>query len=174
MWQDTKNKYGAISKLLHWGMALLIIQQFFKFAGRINDNQHWLGETFGPWHASIGFTILLLVVVRLLWVAKQWRQRPVTPGLIGLAAKLGHVGLYLCMLAMPLTGIAFLVGNGYGLKVFGSQLIAGTGEETAWLLNLGSLHSPLAWLFALLVVGHIGAALVHHFKFADDTLKRML
>ena len=78
------------------------------------------------------------------------------------------------MIAMPLTGLAVMLGNGYGLKVFGMQLIARSGVETPWLASLGSLHSPLAWLFLLLVVGHVGAALFHHLVKKDDTLRRMV
>ena len=174
MWQDSKQRFGSLTKWLHWGMALLIFQQFFKFAGRINENKHWLGETFGPWHGSIGALILLLVIVRLLWASTQKNQRPITPGLNGTLARLGHWALYLCMFAMPLTGMAYMLGNGYGLEAFGVQFVDKSPEKIEWLISLGSLHSPLAWLFALLVLGHIGAALLHHVFFKDDTLKRML
>ncbi|WP_286639792.1 cytochrome b [Thiopseudomonas alkaliphila] len=174
MWQDSKQRYGTFSKLLHWGMAILFLQQFFKFAGRINDNQHWLGNTFGPWHGSVGSLLLLLVIVRLVWAFSQRRQRPSTAGSLGLLAKLGHGVLYACMLAMPLTGIAFMLGNGYGLTTFGMQWVAKSPDTIPWLVALGNLHSPLAWLFVLLVLGHIAAALGHHWLLKDNTLKRML
>jgi cytochrome b561 len=67
-----------------------------------------------------------------------------------------------------------MLGKGYGMKVFGLQLIAKTGLKTEWMISLGNLHSPLAWLLLALVVGHIGAALFHHFIKKDDTLKRMV
>lgn len=40
--------------------------------------------------------------------------------------------------------------------------------------NIGQLHSSLAWMLTVLIVGHIGMALIHHFVKRDDSLKRML
>lgn len=41
---DSKERYGSITRIFHWGMALLIIWQFMKFFDRINDGEHWIGE----------------------------------------------------------------------------------------------------------------------------------
>jgi len=38
----------------------------------------------------------------------------------------------------------------------------------------GALHSPVAWLLLVMVIGHIGMALVHHVVKKDNTLRRML
>jgi cytochrome b561 len=174
MINDSAERYGALSRFFHWLMALLIIQQFFKLADRINDGEHWLGDTFGPWHLSIGASLLALVLLRLLWAFSQRAKRPSDEGAAGLAARAGHGLLYLCMLLMPVSGVLYMLGNGYGLKIFGTQLIARSGEKTQWMLSLGELHSPIAWIFLLLLIGHIGIALLHHFIRRDDTLRRML
>ena len=171
---DSAQRYGAITRLLHWGMALLILAQFLKLGDRINDGEHWIGQTLVPTHVSIGVLSLGLIVLRLLWAVVQRRQRPLPDDSIALLVKAGHGLLYLCMVAMPLTGLAIMLGKGYGLKFCGMQLIARSGEQTPWLISVGNLHSPLAWLFVLLVLGHIGAALFHHFVKKDDTLRRMV
>ncbi|MFC4207321.1 cytochrome b/b6 domain-containing protein [Vreelandella malpeensis] len=36
-----------------------------------------------------------------------------------------------------------------------------------------ALHSPLAWLLLVLVLGHAAMALVHRIGLKDDTLSRM-
>lgn len=170
---DSAQRYGTVSRFLHWGMALLILLQFLKLGDRINDGEHWVGQTLVPSHISLGAALLALIVLRVLWAAAQRRQRPLHEGPTAFLVKAGHGLLYLSMIAMPLTGLAVMLGNGYGLKVFGVQLVAHTGLETPWLASVGSLHSPLAWLFLLLVLGHIAAALFHHFVKKDDTLRRM-
>ena len=170
---DSAQRYGTITRLLHWGMALLILLQFLKLGDRINDGEHWIGQNLVPTHVSIGVVLLVLIVLRLLWAVKQRQQRPLPEGSIALLIKAGHGLLYLSMIAMPLTGLAIMLGKGFGLKLFGLQLVARTGVETPWLASLGGLHSPLAWLFLLLVLGHIGAALFHHFVKKDDTWRRM-
>lgn len=174
MINDSATRYGALSRFFHWLMALLIIQQFFKLGDRINDGEHWLGDTFGPWHLSIGATVFVLVILRVLWALRQRTNRPTHQGAFAWAVGAGHGLLYLCMLLMPVTGVLYMLGNGYGLKVFGTQLVARSGEETQWMLNIGELHSPIAWLLLVLLVGHIGIALLHHFIKRDDTLRRML
>jgi cytochrome b561 len=170
---DSAQRYGAITRLLHWGMALLIGWQFLKLGDRISEGEHWIGQTLVPWHISIGGLLMVLIVLRLLWARGQRQQRPQPAGPTALLVKAGHGLLYACMLLMPIAGIFLMLGNGYGLKVFGLQLVAKTGVETDWMISLGSLHSPLAWLLGILVVGHIGAALSHHIVKKDDTLKRM-
>jgi len=173
MRNDSPNHYGGTTRLLHWGIALLALLQFMKLGDRIDDGEHWIGQTIVPWHISVGACIFVLAIVRLWWAARQRPNRPQPEAMAGMV-RLGHGLLYACMLLMPLTGIAVMVGNGYGLTVFGVNLITKTEVETPWLSAIGSLHSPIAWIFLALVLGHIAAALYHHVVRGDQTLRRML
>src|SRR5690606_31194716 len=138
-----------------------------------NDGEHWVGQTLVPWHVSIGFTLLVLVVLRLLWVAKQMGNRPEQDPATVVLVRLGHGLMYVGMALMPITGNLYMIGNGYGLTVFGVQLAA-KGEEVAWMASLGNLHSPIAWILLILILGHIGIALVHGFIKKDGVLQRMI
>ncbi|WP_282450850.1 hypothetical protein [Marinobacter bryozoorum] len=40
MLKDSKERYGTLTKWLHWGMALLIGWQLMKFGDRIADGEH--------------------------------------------------------------------------------------------------------------------------------------
>ena len=173
MINDSKQRYGSVSKIFHWGMALLIGWQLLKLSDRISDGEHWVGLTLVPWHVSIGTLLLGLIVLRLLWVIKQRRQRPQQNPATAMLVKVGHGLLYAGMLLMPITGILLMLGGGYGLTAFGVEIFV-KGEEIAWAASFGSLHSPLAWAVTLLIIGHIGIALVHHFVQRDGTLTRML
>ena len=117
--------------------------------------------------------LLVLVLLRIFWSASQLSRRPLHDPATAWLVKAGHLALYACMAAMPITGVLYLVGNGYGLKVFGQQLVE-KGPEIAWAASIGGLHSPLAWLTVLLVIGHIGAALYHRLVKRDDIMQRML
>lgn len=176
MSRDTKERYGLVSRLFHWGIAVLVAWQLLKIFDRIDDGEHWVGQTLVPYHISIGVLILVLAVFRILWALGQRDNRPEAPPppVMAFLARAGHVLLYACLLLMPLTGIAIMVGNGYGLEVFGMQLVAG-GGEIQWLADIGgALHSPVAWLLLVMVIGHAGMALVHHFVRKDGVLRRML
>lgn len=173
MVKDSTKQYGSVSKLFHWVMAILVGWQLFKFGDRIVDGEHWVGQTLVPWHVSIGSLFLLLVVARIVWTLSQRKHRPVQNPATATLVKTGHFLLYACMVLLPVTAIMLMVGNGYGLTAFGMQIVP-RGEEIAWAASLGTLHSPLAWIFAALLIGHIGIAFIHHFVKRDDTLKRML
>ena len=67
MIHDSRERYGALTKLLHWSMALLVFWQLLKFGDRIFDGEHWVGQTLVPWHVSIGSLMLLLILRRLCW-----------------------------------------------------------------------------------------------------------
>ncbi|MCQ4303487.1 DUF2218 domain-containing protein [Stutzerimonas frequens] len=170
---DSRTRYGTVSRVFHWLMALLIVWQFLKLGDRIAEGEHWVGQTLVPWHVSLGAVLLVLVLLRIFWSASQLSRRPLHDPATAWLVKGGHLALYACMMAMPVTGVLYLVGNGYGLKVFGQQLVE-KGPEIAWAASVGGLHSPLAWLTVLLVIGHIGAALYHRLVKRDDIMQRML
>lgn len=172
MLKDSKVRHGTLTKWLHWGMALLIGWQLMKFGDRIADGEHWVGQTLVPWHVSIGSLLLVLIVARLIWAASQHKHRPEQDPQTARLVKAGHGLLYAGMLLMPFTGIMVMLGGGYGVNAFGLQIVA-KGEELGWAATLGTLHSPLAWALTMLIIGHIGMTLLHHFR-GEDVLKRML
>jgi len=173
MLHDTPARYGTLSKFLHWSMSLLFLWQLLKLGDRINDGEHWIGQTLVPFHGSIGLILLVMIVLRIVWSLKQRNQRPPYEPATAWLAKIGHFGLYVMMVLMPLSAILLMIGKGYGLKFFGMQLVA-RGPEIPWAASLGEFHSPLAWITLLLILGHIGAALFHRFVKRDDIMQRML
>src|SRR5690554_6177966 len=68
---DTKQRYGLVSRLFHWGVALLVLWQVMKIFDRINDGEHWVGQNLVPWHVSIGSLLLVLIVLRIVWALGQ-------------------------------------------------------------------------------------------------------
>lgn len=173
MINDSRDKYGSVSRLFHWLMTLLILWQFLKLGDRISEGEHWIGQTLVPWHVSLGVLLFVLVVLRIVWFVRQYKQRPLHDPATASLVKSGHFALYACMVLMPITGLLYMLGNGYGLKVFGTQLVA-KEPEIDWAASIGSLHSPLAWLTVILVLGHTAAALYHHYVKRDDIMRRML
>jgi len=173
MLQDSRERFGVLTKTLHWIITVLIFWQLLKLGDRIDDGEHWVGETLVPWHVSIGSLLFLLILARILWAVSQRGQRPLHDPKIERLVKVGHGLLYLCMLLMPLTGMMVMIGEGYAVEVFGMQLVP-KSEGIPWAAAVGNLHPPLAWLLTLLILGHIGMAFIHHFVMRDDTLKRML
>lgn len=125
------------------------------------------------WHISIGSLLLLLIVLRIIWAFTQKNNRPEQDPATALLVKAGHGLLYLCML-LPVTGLMIMIGNGYGWSPFGKQLVARGATDIEWMATLGSVHSLIAWTLLILVVGHVGMALLHQLVKKDGVLRRML
>lgn len=172
MWFDSSRRYGRVTRLFHWGMTVLIFWQLLKIFDRIDDGEHWVGQTLVSWHIWIGSLLLVAIVARLVWVAVQ-PARPAQAGATAGWARLGHGLLFAGMLLMPVTGVLSMVGRGYGWAPFGLQIVP-RGEEVEWMITVGSFHSPIAWALLILILGHIAAALLHHFVWNDDSLKRIV
>lgn len=173
MIKDSPERYGRVSIFLHWLMAVLIGWQLLKIGDRIGDGEHWIGQTLVPWHISIGTLLLCLIVLRTLWALSQRGHRPLQIPATAALVRIGHGLLYAGMVLMPVSGVLAMIGGGHGLTVFGLELV-GEGEEVPWMESLGDLHSPIAWALLILIAGHTGIALIHHFIQRDDTLRRIL
>lgn len=173
MLYDSQEKYGAVSRFFHWVMTVLIFWQMLKLFDRTNEGEHWVGQVLVPWHISIGVLLLVLIIGRLGWFISQRANRPPADEQLAVFVKVGHGLLYLGMLLMPVTGLAYMVGKGYGLTVFGVQLVA-KSDGIAWLASIGGLHPYIAWTLLVLIAGHIVMAFVHQFIKKDGLLQRML
>lgn len=128
-------------------------------------------------HISVGLSILGLVALRLVFRVVG----PVPPPSaalsrpVHLAATVAHVLLYALLVATPLVGIylAFLRGNEvtfFGLFTIPSPVAV---DRTA-ARQVVEVHELLANALVVLALLHAAAALVHHFVFKDDVLRRML
>jgi cytochrome b561 len=172
MIHDSPTRYGIVTRALHWITVILILLQFLRFTGKYIDPSHWINTTLKPLHGSLGFLLLIVVILRIVWLLAQYRYRPI-PEQFAQLARGAHLLMYILMVLMPLTGIAYVLGRGGSIAVFGHVIIP--AESGHYLLEaVGSYHSKIAWILLILVIGHIGAALHHHFIRRDDTLKRML
>ena len=175
--KNTPEQWGAISKLLHWLVAVLVVLMA------------WLGLTMGDLpngpdkvatyalHKSIGLTILGLVVLRLGWRLYAGAPRPVpgTPAWQDRVAGISHWSLYLLLLAMPLSGWMLNSAAGFPLQWVGlGRIPALVGENHELRERAEDMHELLFWILALLVLTHVAAALFHHVFQRDATLLRML
>ena len=96
------------------------------------------------------------------------------PPLLQRAAHAGHIALYLLMIAIPLSGWLMSSAKGFQTVYFGVLPIPDLlvkNEELGKALK--QVHELLNWALILLVLGHVGAAIKHHFIDKDGLLWRM-
>lgn len=158
-------RYDGIARLLHWliGIALLAQIGFGFLLDEIAPRGTPARGAVINLHKSVGLLLALLIVLRLLWRLRH--RPPAWPATLSVrqqrAASLGHCALYACMLIMPLS--AYLGSNfsPHGIKFFGHALAPWGPDLPGVYAVFNLLHIGTAWLFTLLIVGHVLMAFRH-------------
>ncbi len=170
--------YNKTYKLLHWGMALLVIAAIalVEFRGWLPSKDMKHEAVF--LHIQAGLGIFCLIWVRIIWRATHDVPPivPAPPGFQQKAAGWAHALLYLLMAALPFLGILALQSKGKDVAFLGWTLPA-LLDEDKWLsysLSFRNVHETLGNLLMAAIAFHVLAALVHHFHVRDNTLRRML
>ena len=174
--RDTPEKYGLVSRTLHWSMAALFAWQFLGMGLDAVAENTAIAKFFKSTHSVFGALLFLLVAIRAAWALSNRAARPAHgPGPLGRAAVAGHLALYALMIVVPALALLRSYGSGRGLNVFGLfQLIPATGVRVDWMVAPASaLHGFLAWTLLALIGGHIAMVFVHRGLLRDDTLAKM-
>jgi len=190
-------RYGAIAIALHWVIALCIIAMIpmgFWMTDAIREpGTQALAYRVFQFHKSVGFLILGLTVVRIVW--RLAHPAPALPAAMkpweAFAARVTHAAFYGLMLALPLTGWLY-VSTGWAVSAdralavptswFGLLSIPHLpwiGEASAALRRTVAFqamgaHAMLAWTAVALIALHVGAALKHQFLERDGVLAHMV
>jgi cytochrome b561 len=177
-------RYSAVAIALHWLIALGIL-------ALIGIGLAMTHLTLAPLtqfqlyqlHKSIGITVLLAVLLRILWrIFHRPPPLPALPRLEKAAAEGMHWLLYVLMVVLPVTGWALVSVSPfnlptvlYGLVPWPHLPVLATLKDKAPVEAVMKLvHGKLGWLLLTLILLHVGAALRHHFVLRDGVLRRML
>ncbi|WP_226664595.1 cytochrome b [Microbulbifer aggregans] len=171
--RDSQSSHRA----LHWIMAVLVFALLCSgyYMTYVSD------YTLYHWHKSLGVVVAGLLLVRIsLRLVRPWRSSLKRRWEVSVS--LYHWLLLTVLLVMLLSGLNYSGFGGYGITLFGLELLAvnlGPGNEivpiSAGLSAIGQqVHVTTGYLLLLLLAIHIGAALKHHFIDRDNTLVFML
>ncbi len=170
-------RYTRTAIFLHWLVALGLIGTF-SLGFYMEDLS--LSPTklkLYSWHKWAGISLLALAVVRLAWrMSHPAPDFPQTMSRLSrLAAHAGHWLLYALMLAIPVSGWLMSSAQGFQVVWFGVLPLPDLVAKNAGLGELlNDVHVVLNYTLLVAVVGHVGAALQHHFIKKDTVLTRML
>lgn len=175
--KNTADRWGAISQLLHWTIAALILYMAYLglTMGDLPNGPSKI-QTYAL-HKSVGITILGLVALRLLW--RLYADSPAhvagTPTWQLRIAGVTHLAIYGLLFAIPISGWVLNSAAGFPLQWFHLVNLPHIVERNHDLHELAEeAHELMFWGLALLVVLHAGAAFYHHLFQGDATLARML
>lgn len=171
-------RYGAISVVLHWLVAIAVYGMFALGLWMVTLSYYdgWYHQA-PELHKSIGIVLMLVLVIRLIW--RRLSPPPVPLAsysrLTRISAVVAHVSLYLLLFAILFSGYLISTADGKPISVFGLFDVPATIADAGSQADLaGDIHLWLAWTVVILSVLHGLAAFKHHFIDKDDTLKRML
>lgn len=175
--RNSAQRYGAIPKTIHWLTAMLIVLGWM--LGTFGDALPRAAQPGGLFiHISAGLAVLALLVVRIGWRVFDPPPLPETTRLGrwgGVAATLGHFGLYALLLAVPVAGIVLQLARGDAVPVFGLFDIASPWTaDRAFARSVKEIHNILANMLVILAALHAAAAIFHTVVLRDRTLRRML
>ncbi|MFM9941101.1 MAG: cytochrome b [Hyphomicrobiaceae bacterium] len=172
--------YSPTARKFHWWTVALIaimipLGFYMVYRGEATKFDATTGRLYDL-HKLIGFTILWLVIARLVYRLRngappdeptlEWWQKA--------ASHLTHWGLYALLLAIPLLGWI-------GVSLYGARSIFGvvslpplTAVDQDASARVFFFHLWGAVLLCLMIGAHVGAAIFHHVIRKDGVLRRML
>lgn len=185
MTETRSPRYTSVAIGLHWaiaGMLLGLIWLGWNMHGPNGREVEWAYQM----HKSIGITVLILTIARVIWRAKN--PPPPLPeemkALEKSASHFVHMAFYAIMILIPLGGwaLASMAKVQVPTVLFGTvswphiPIISGLSPEMkASLYEIVSLfHSNSDKLIIALLALHIGGALKHEFSEEDGVLKKMI
>lgn len=174
--KNDAQRYGAVAQTLHWTIVALIVIQV-SLAIMADDLPAGLEKlVIVTRHKSFGITILALVILRIVWrLLNRPPPLPPMPRWQNIAAHVSHWGMYVLLLAMPLSGWMMSSSANYPVSWFGLfQLPDLVGPSKPLNDVMHDLHETFAVMLLTLIGVHIAAALKHHFWDGHGLLWRML
>lgn len=171
------NRYTSLQITLHWLTFIMVVIAYGTMEFRwLAQRGSWQGFALIITHFSAGSIVLITMLLRL-WL----RLRHPTPKILPPSprwqtgiAHLTHLCIYLLFIILPVFGLLSRYLKGRDWWLFGIPMPVAEVPNPAlstWLTGWHETIAPLGyWLIGL----HAAAALLHHFIFKDNTLRRML
>jgi cytochrome b561 len=169
-------RHHPFTRFLHWTMFVLLIVAAGSVCAREFTDGQATRQLLLELHEWTGLVALALMLPRLAWrvYASVGRLHKTMSPRTRVVAAVGHYALYATTLTLPVLG--WLTANAYGqtLRLFGLMplpTLLARDRELGY--GLQDWHADAAWVLLALVLGHIAAALWHHYIRRDHVLQSM-
>lgn len=161
-------QYSRGAATLHWVSAILIIVMLFQgfFMTKFEDGG--TKTLFYQLHVTLGYFVLLLSVIRVIWAVRDRRPAPLEmPRSEYLAYKGIHVLLVLGSVVTAISGILLLIGS--DITPIAPAVASGDLDRS---LPIRNAHFIFAIGMLILLLAHVGGVLMYQRR-VGRTLSRM-
>lgn len=174
---NTSTRYGAISRILHWLVAFLVIALLIVGATMGSIDNKATKSIVSNLHKLTGVAVLFLGVLFLVWTLLN--KKPAHPEAMAcwekLLARSVQTILYCLIIFMPFTGWLMSSAAQKYPQLLGYKFIMPLVPHSKPLATAAKeAHEFLAWALLVLILLHVAGALKHHFIDKSDVLLNML
>ena len=167
------DRFSLPFRLIHWAMALIVIVMLLagqRFGTELPDAERIFSLT---GHSSLGVIIVALLIVRVIMRLSGRAQRPQhnLAAWQSFVSKTLQAGIYLLLVYVPVTG--FMTAKVHSLPVQPFGLGSISVADTAAFAAIRPWHEFGTKALFLLLLLHIGAALMHRFVYRDRVMASM-
>lgn len=174
--RDTVDGFGAVTRVLHWLMAILLTGLFGLGVWMVRLDYYSPYYTSAPdLHRSLGILTGALLIARFFWVL--FSTHPANPELSRgerMTAAIAQWSFYPLLLAIVVTGYLIATTDGRPIDIFGMFSLPSAVTDRSVTDAAGLAHRWIAYGTMVLAGIHTAAALKHHFWDRNSVLKRMV
>lgn len=183
-----RERYTRTAIVFHWVVAVLVLGNIaLAWTFKVFDDYPWTQYVTNT-HKTVGITVLGLALMRLLWRLTH-RPPPFDPAIAGWqtrAARLAHGGLYVLIVAMPLSGWIYDSAWEWAADVPIDFWGLFEMPRIPWIMDMpqshakeqldviaGRIHVFLSYVLYGLLAAHLSGAAKHQWFDRVPTIERM-
>lgn len=169
--------YGTVARLLHWGMALLILLMIPAGLTMVQEGlARPVQDALFIFHKNTGSLLLVLVIVRIVW--RWFHPAPPLPdhmpAAMQVAARATHYGLYLAVLTMAVSGYSRVRLGGFPVEYLDAMGVPPLLPESKPAAEVAKgIHATVKYALIALIALHVAAASYHGLVRRDGVFGRM-
>lgn len=170
------NGYGTVQRLFHWSVTLLVLITIPIAIAMTSEGFREIGNALYVAHKGLGVVILALVVLRLLWrlaIERRGEDGELSARERWIASA-GHVGLYVLLIGMGVTGYLRTVAGDFPIELLdrlGTPPLIEPDDALAARMSVA--HAFMGYALVALIAAHIGAITHHAWVLRDGVARRM-
>ncbi|MCV0394787.1 MAG: cytochrome b [Rhizobiaceae bacterium] len=168
--------FGTTARLLHWIMAVLVLAMIAAGLIMTQEIERPLQDRLFIFHKSCGAILLVLVAFRIAW--RLTHPAPPLPDSVPplqkLAAYATHLGLYVFLVVMAVSGYVRVTSGGFPidlLDAIGIEPLLSRDEARAEQAKF--IHATAKYGLIVLIALHVAAAAFHGLVLKDGVFSRM-